>query len=67
MIANTTDYECVQAELRDLQQRLELLKQEHPLGEKGFTKAGIHKLIARLHEDLAVFEGSAEARSTPTE
>ena len=24
--------------------------------------AGIHKMIARLHEELALFEGSEEAR-----
>lgn len=30
---------------------------------QGFTKAGIRKLIARLHEEIAVFEGSEEART----
>ena len=30
----------------------------------GFTKAGIRKMIARLQEELAVFEGSEEARET---
>ncbi len=62
MITNVTEYEKAQAELRDLQSRLESLQLKHPMGEKGFTKAGIRKLIARLHEELAVFEGSAEAR-----
>ena len=31
-------------------------------GAKGFTKAGVRKMIARLHEELAVYEGSEEAR-----
>jgi hypothetical protein len=31
-------------------------------GVKGFTKAGIRKMIARLHEELALYEGSEEAR-----
>ena len=37
-------------------------KKSSPIGSKGFTKAGIHKMIARNHEELAVFEGSEEAR-----
>jgi stress-induced morphogen len=32
------------------------------LGTQQFTKAGIHKMIARLHEELAIYEGSEEAR-----
>ena len=64
MITNATEYEKAQAELRDLQSRLELIQRDHPIGEKGFTKAGIRKLIARLNEELAVFEGSEEARTT---
>ena len=28
-----------------------------PIGAKGFTKAGIHKMIARIHEELAVSRG----------
>jgi DNA-binding transcriptional MerR regulator len=64
MITTTIQYEQAQAELLDLQQRLEQLQRLHSLGEKGFTKAGIRKLIARLNEELAVFEGSEEARSS---
>ena len=63
MITNATEYEKAQAELCDLQARLESLQREHPIGEKGFTKAGTRKLIARLNEELAGFEGSSEARS----
>lgn len=62
MIANTTDYQKAQEELHDLEQRLERVQQTHPIGSKGFTKAGIRKMIARLHEELAVYEGSEEAR-----
>jgi len=64
MIATTTDYEKAEEELRSLEERLERLKQSHPVGSKGFTKAGIRKMIARLHEELAVFEGSEEARGS---
>ena len=67
MITTEIEYEKAQSELRDLQARLERLQREHPLGENGFTKAGIRKLIARLNEELAVFEGSEEARSSQSE
>lgn len=62
MISNSVEYEKAQEELRILQERLERLQQAHPIGSKGFTKAGIRKMIARLHEELAVYEGSEEAR-----
>lgn len=66
MITTTIEYKKAQVELRDLQDRLEKLQRKHPIGEKGFTKAGIRKLIARLNEELAVFEGSEEARTSPS-
>jgi hypothetical protein len=62
MIANLTEYQKAQEEIRVLEERLERLQQTHPIGSKGFTKAGIRKMIARLHEELAVYEGSEEAR-----
>ncbi len=66
MIATTTDYEKAQDELRDLTERLERLQQSHPAGGKGFTKAGVRQMIARLHEELAVYEGSEEIRHPDT-
>lgn len=62
MIANLEEYKKTQDEIRALEKRLERLQQSHPIGSKGFTKAGIRKMIARLHEELAVYEGSEEAR-----
>ncbi len=62
MIFNLTEYEKAQEEMRILEERLERLQQTNPIGSKGFTKAGIRKMIARLHEELAVYEGSEEAR-----
>ncbi len=62
MITNAVEYEKAEEELRDLERRLERLRQSNPIGSKGFTKAGIHKMIARIHEELAVFEGNEEAR-----
>jgi len=64
MIATETEYEQAQDELRSLEERLNKLQQSNPVGSNGFTKAGIRKMIARLHEELAVFEGSEEARKS---
>ncbi|QDU87521.1 hypothetical protein Pla175_08830 [Pirellulimonas nuda] len=66
MIATPIQYEKAQEELRDLEQRLAVLQRSNPVGSKGFTKAGVRKMIARLHEELAVFEGSEEARRSET-
>ena len=62
MISKYTEYDKAHKELRSLDDRLARLQRDHPLGEKGFTKAGVRKLIARIHEELAVYEGSEEAR-----
>jgi len=62
MITTAEQYQQVQEELYQLEERLQRLQQSHPLGAKGFTKAGIRKMIARLHEELAVYEGSQEVR-----
>jgi hypothetical protein len=62
MICNVTEYEKAQEEIRLLEERLKRLQKTNPMGSKGFTKAGIRKMIARLHEELAVYEGSEEAR-----
>lgn len=62
MISSPSEYEKAQEEIRILEMRLDRLQQTHPIGSKGFTKAGIRKMIARLQEELAVYEGSEEAR-----
>lgn len=59
MIADAAESERVQHELRDLEERL-------AGGAKGFTKAGVRKKIARLHGELAAYEGSEEARQPDT-
>ena len=60
MITNAEQYQKAEEELRLLEERLHRLQLTYPLGAKGFTKAGIRKLIARLHEELALYEGSQE-------
>lgn len=62
MIANATEYAKAQEELRLLTDRLQRMQADHPGGSKGLTKAGIRKMISRLHEELAVYEGNEELR-----
>ena len=65
MITNAEQYQKAQEELHLLEEdRLRRLQQNYPLGAKGFTKAGIRKMIARLHEELALYEGSQEIHQT---
>jgi hypothetical protein len=60
MIQTLEHYQKAQDELRHLESWLQKLQQEHPLPSKGLTKAGVRKMISRLHEELAVFVGSQE-------
>jgi hypothetical protein len=62
MIANATEYQKAGQEIRALEERLTRLHQAYPLASKEFTKAEIRKMMARLHEELAVYEGSEESR-----
>lgn len=61
MIETPAQYQKAQGELRQLEERLQRLQSEYPIPAKGLTKAGVRKMIARLHEELAVYEGSCEA------
>jgi hypothetical protein len=51
---------------RNPERWLERLQQHHPVPAKGLTKAGIRKMIARLHEELAVYEGGQEIKQPET-
>lgn len=66
MITNAAEYEKAHSDLRILELRIADLERDHPVGEKGFTKAGVRKMIAKINEELAVFESREEARlATP--
>jgi prefoldin subunit 5 len=66
VITNASEYEKAHSDLRILEQRIADLERDHPVGEKGFTKAGVRKMIAKINEELAVFESREEARlATP--
>ena len=61
MISNAIEYRKAEEEIHSLEERLKRLQKDQPAGSKGFTNAGIRKMIARLHEELAIYEGSQEA------
>ena len=60
MIKNSTEYERAQEELRHLEEWLRRFEREHPLPDMGLSKAGVRKMIARLHEELREYEGTLE-------
>ena len=64
--SDLNEYNKSQDEIRLLEERLARLQQMNAIGSKWFTKAGIRKMIARLHEELAVYEGSEEAKHAET-
>jgi hypothetical protein len=67
MIADLTQYEKAKEELEYLEKWLSDLQTESPLPKKGLTRAGIRKMIARIHEELAVFEGELEVQGSKSE
>ena len=62
MIANQEEYQRACEELQHLEEWLGDLREKHPNGQKGLTKAGVRKMIARLHEELAYYEGHQEVK-----
>jgi hypothetical protein len=52
-----------QEELDYLEDWLSRLQREHPAPSRGLSQAGLRKMIARLHEELAFYEGSQEVKS----
>jgi hypothetical protein len=64
VIATPHEYEAAKSELTHLEQWLARLQHEHPAPSHGLSKAGVRKMIARLHEELAIYEGSQEVHSS---
>jgi hypothetical protein len=64
VISTAGEYEAAKNELAHLEDWLLRLQREHPAPSHGLSKAGVRKMIARLHEELAVYEGSQEVQST---
>ena len=63
MISTAQEYETAKDELNHLEDWLSRLQREHAAPSHGLSKAGIRKMIARLHEELAHYEGSQEVQS----
>jgi len=63
MIQNEQEYQIARKQLQDLERWLERLEQTERSPDSGLTKAGIRKMMARLHEELGLYEG-IEAVST---
>jgi hypothetical protein len=61
MITTISEYEIACRQLDELEAKLEKLQSKHSGGEKGYTKAGVRKLIAKLHEELAIYEASIDS------
>ncbi len=66
MIATPVEYAKAREEIQHLEDWLRRLDRDHPIPAKGLTRAGIRKMIARLHEELAFYEGSREVHSETT-
>ena len=62
MITCLEDYEKAHADLRMLEQRIAELERRHAVGENGFTKASVRKLIALINADLAAYEAREQTR-----
>jgi hypothetical protein len=62
LIENDEQYRRAEQEIEALMSRLKELQSTTAIGSKGFTKAGIRKLIARTHEELALYESQSEAK-----
>lgn len=61
MISTVSEYEIALQQLAELESRLAKLQSENAGGKKGYTKAGVRKMIAKIHEELAVYEASSDA------
>ena len=60
MISNPVEYAKALEELVFLEAWLNRVARAYPAPKKGMTKAGIRKLMARMHEELAVYEAGLE-------
>ena len=56
MISNNEEYAGALREIEYLDAWLGKLAKEFPRGERGLTMAGIRKKLAKIQEELAVFE-----------
>ena len=70
MITNMAEYRSTQEAIRSLEDRLERLHRTNPPGSersKGLVKAGIHRMIAKLHQKMAIFLATAQEHPSDSE
>ncbi len=66
MISTDFEYQRSQEQLDHLEKWLARLRQNPDPGKDGLVKAGIRKLIARFHEELAAYEGTLDSQPAVT-
>ncbi len=60
-ITSAAEYEKAQEELRELERRLSDLQQSQSPASNGHTKAEVRLVIARIQDQLTLYEGAEEA------
>ena len=66
MISTVYEYQRSQEQLDHLEKWLARLREDPNPGKDGLVKAGIRKLISRLHEEMADYEGALDSQPTVT-
>ena len=66
MISTAFEYQRSQEQLEHLEKWLARLRSDPDPGKDGLVKAGIRKLIARFHEEMAVYEGTLDSQRAVT-
>lgn len=67
MISNETEYGRAREELAYLESWLGRLENTPPTPENGLTRAGVRKMIARIQEELGMYEGGMSLALPRTE
>lgn len=67
MISNEAEYRRACEELAYLESWLGRLQKTPPTPENGLTRAGVRKMIARIQEELALYEGGMSLAMPRTE
>ena len=64
MIQNDQERKIVEAQLRELEKRLEKVEKCQPYPNQKYSRASLKKMISRLHEELAELARSEEKAQT---
>ena len=64
MIQNNQERKIIEAQLRELEKRLEKAEKRQPDPNQKYSRASLKKMISRLHEELAELARSEENTQT---